>query len=513
MAGAYAAAFEAASPGEAQSLGAQAQAEIDAATNWLDASEREQEIGERLAAATSHEFVKTAIDVLSRLHPEQNLLEIDAEFRNHLSKRLDREVAAGQGINYAIAEILAKSTLNAERFRSVVTSASKLFDSSEKLRAIAGEPGAVSTLLRARNAIVESTGAFAAAVSTSTTDDARLRRVVNLYRELFEDAGAPLFAWFLRISGAKSAPISKLMREDSTTLLKAIDARRDLAAIFVGADRNIRTAASHGLGYELVGDDVVFNLRSFEGTMTVEVILDLLLALVESLLAAFWVLDNELSIAGVEGHTSVSSLMGASLIALAEEVLRILGASVLSSDETGNSWRFVLGPNRRSDPFIFATALAANPPRNVRELSIVCPDLPTGELRIPREASQRFARTSSLPPLELIAANLIFLKDSTLDGRTALAPDHLRRTACVAALALLHQDQLQAVALLRQCTRFARELSANDVMTFCEAALAEWRHSDPIRLHELKKTMLAWNRLPDPKQPAVRVTTLFDIRP
>lgn len=508
----YIDAFGAASPAEAQSLGAKAQAQIDAATALLDASENERVLGERLGEATPNGFFEVAIDVLLRAHPGKNLLEIDADLRQKLSKRLNREIANGQGVSYAIAEVFASASLDVERFRSVVVSATGLFDTSERLRGIAREPEAVSTLLRARNAILESTGAFAAAMSSATSDEARLRRTVNLYRELFEDAGAPLFAWFLRVSEAKPVPISALMRENSTTLLEAINSRADLAAIFVGADKNIRTAASHGLGYKLVGEEVVFNLRSFDGTMTVEVIIDLLLALIESLLAAFWVLDNELSIAGVEGHTSASSLMGFSMLAVAEELLRILGAEVLSAEEGDDSWKFTLGKIRRSDPYLFAVALAANPPSNVKTVSIECPDLPIGVLEIPKTASQQFVSARNSHPLALVSANLIFLRDSRLNGRTALTIDHLSRTACIAAVALLHQGQKEAVSLLRQCMRLAADVGAMEVVDFGRAVLEEWRNTDPRRLKKLAETMRQWNTLAEPKPPLVRTTRLVGIR-
>lgn len=511
MADLYIAALETDLPAEAQALGRRAQYEIDAAIKFMNDAEIQQQIGDQLGSAEPPDFASAALTALATLYPEKTFMEVDAVRQSLLARDLGREVAVGQGAAYEIALALAKSILDVKRFESVVAEASRLFASSTQLLEIAGEPGALATLRRARNAIVESTAAFAVTLRVSTTDEARLARTINLYRELFEYAGLPLFAWFLRIAGAKSAPLSTLMLEDSTALLGAVSRRPELASIFVGADKNIRTAASHGFGYELVGDEVVFNTRSFTGTMTVEVVIDLLLALIESFLAAFWVLDNELTVAGVDGHTSADSLVGAPMLVVAEEVLKHLGATVVSASLTEVGWRFEVAEGSPSTALVYAEGLAANPPPGVDEISIVCPHLADGELRIPRAASARFRLAKDATPMTLIGANLDLLSESSLDGRSAVQAEHLRWSACVAGLALLSEDNTEAIGLLRQCIRLAREAGATDVMRFAESAITQWRSPDEGRLKQVRKTMMAWTTLPSPLQPLVRTTTMTAI--
>lgn len=495
--------------GDAQVLGRQAQEAIDRAVTLLDQSEKNQERGNRLGEGGRRDFARAAMEVLAELYPDSDLLAVDAIVQVTVAGDLGRPVAAGQGINYAVAEVLATAMLDADRFRAVVRQASQLIGTAEELATIASEPGALNTLRRARDAIVDSTSVFASSLEGASTDEARLRRVLILYRELFEDAGSALFAWFLRIARAKSAPISKLMKEDSTALLRAIEQNAALADIFLGADAVIRNASSHGQAYELVGDDVVFNLRSSKGSMSVEVLIDVLLAMIESLLAAFWVLDNELATLGVDGHNSDSSLAGFSLLAVAEEVLKLLGAEVLNSDEASGTWTFTVGPNSRTSPFVMAAGLSASPPNDIDVVTIVRPDLAASSLRIPRSAMTAFHDAKDLDSLELIWANLIFLRASQLDDSRVMTADHLRRTTSIGAVALLHQDDRGAVPFLRRCMSMGREDDVTDVVDLVQLALTEWRGSDPNRLKTIRATIAEWQRLPEPAQPLARETSLL----
>lgn len=510
MAKSYLDAFQAATPLEAQSSAQRAQDEIDAATEVHRQAEYERDLGNRLNAGDPTSLVKAAIQVLAEMHPGKAMFELDAEMRPLLSNQLGRHVAVGQGAGYVLAETVAKSTLDVDRFRTVTLETSQLINWDAHLREVANEPGALAALRRAREAILESTVAFTASLSTATTDEAMLRRTLNLYRELFEDAGLPLFAWILRLSGVRSAPIATLMSEDSTTLLGAVNKRPELERIFVGADKNIRTAASHGFGYRLDGHDVVFNLRSFSGKMTVDVVIDLLLALQESFLAVFWVLDNELAEIDLEEHLPWDLWLGAPMLLMAEESLKGMGATVVVAEESGNKWRFVLAPGARSAPYLYAGALATTPPNGIGEVSIECPELQEGQLSIPRDAIVRFINLKDAPPIELVSANLALLSESTLDGRTAVTTDHLRSIVGFAGLTLLDQNT-SGIQLLRQCILLARSLEADDVIGFAESTFSEWRNPDPSRRRKLLQVMLEWSSLPAPIPPAVRLTRVVSV--
>ncbi|EAR25547.1 hypothetical protein A20C1_04751 [marine actinobacterium PHSC20C1] len=512
MADLYLAALRADLPSEAQALGKRAQAEIDEASQLLNDAVYNEKIVDALGTTDPKDFANAAFGALAALYPDRNLFEIDAVRKAQLTHDLGREVTSGQGAAYEISLALAQSTLDPRRFEAVIAEASRLFTSPSRLREIANEPGALPTLLRARNAIVESSMAFAATLTTAFTDEARLTRTINLYRELFECSGVPLFAWYLRVAGAKSAPLAKLFKEDSTALLAAVNRNPDLASIFVGADKNIRTAASHGFGYELVGNDVVFNTRSFEGTMTVEVVIDLLLALVESLLAAFWVLDNELTVAGIEGHVSLDNTAGTPILTVAEEFLRLLGASVASSGLTPAGWEFEVSDLAESSPHFYIEGLAGNPLEGINEITITCQHLVSGELRIPRNASAQFRDARNSSPMALVEANLILLSASTINGRSAVSAKHLRRSACVAALALLSNDDLEAIRVLRRCVALAHTVEAADVREFAESSISEWRSPESDRRKRLTETMMSWTELPAPTLPTVRTTTMTELQ-
>lgn len=509
MATKYLEAMEAASMSLAQKLGRDAQSEIDAGVSSLNEADSSTELSDRLGAANQGDFVKVALDVLLSTRPGQNIFEIDSEWQEALTARLGRPIADGQGASYAIADLLANSQLDASRFRRVVGEATELFRTHGALGDIASEPSALEYLLKARNAIVESTVAFSATVATSAALSAQLRRAINLYRELFEDGAAPLFAWFLRVANAKGAPISKLMREDSTALLDAVNRTPSLAQMFIGADKGIRTAASHGHSYSLVGDSVQFSTRTYEETLTLDQFVDRLLALTESLLAAFWVLDNELAAVGAKGHTAVTSLIGEPMFAVATLVLEQLGSTVLDSQLGDESWTFTLAPGAKSEPFVYAYVVGAHEQSNIREITILRPDLPSGTLRVSNTACAVYATFKDLEPVHLLASNLAFIEQSKLDGRSAVTQDHVRKTVCAAAVALLQTDDVTAVSVMRQCMKLANALDASDITQFASDVFVEWRTPDKFRARGILERMELWNALPTPGLPPVRSTTIF----
>jgi hypothetical protein len=504
----YLRAMESESPLVAQKLAREAQSEIDLSVAILDRADRQRKYGDRLGESSPDTFVKVALDVLAESRPELSLFEVDREWQASLTESLHRQVAPGQGVSYAVANLLAESTLDAERFRAVVGEATEVFRSGQYAAQVASEAGSLEYILKARNAIVESTVAFSASLATSATETAQLRRAMNLYRELFEDGASPLFAWFLRLAGAKSAPLSKLMQEDSTSLLDAVNRNNALAKIFYGADKGIRTAASHGHAYELRGSRVHFSARSFQTSITVAEFLDRLLAMTESLLAALWVLDNELAALGATGHSPTGSLLGEPMFAIAEQVIRHLGGEVLESADKGATWSFTLAASPTANPFMVAYALAAHEQASAQEIEIIRPDLVPGELRVPKTASALYSTFVDLPPLQLIESNYSFIEASTLNGRSAAKADDLRRTTCIAAIALLSNDDLSAIPLIRRCLAWARAQELPDVVEFGEQGLAEWRKSDQGRLTRLLETMDHWNKLPSPSLPLVRKTTI-----
>lgn len=507
MTDAYLAAFEAALPLDAQALAKRAQSHIDEAVARMNDAENAQEIASVLGVSAASDFFRAAIDALSKQHPAMTLLQVDGVYRERLNARIGRPVAPGQGADFALAEVLAIALLDPTRFESSVAAAAQVASRTERLVALVDEPGALDMLSRARDAIIDSTRSFSAAIAVATTDESRFRRFIALYRELFEDAGTPLFAWFLRLAGVKSAPLSKLARQDSTALLKSIESTPEISSLFLGADRNIRTAASHGLGYTLDGDDVAFNLRSFSGTITVEALIDLLLALLESLLAAMWALDNELALLGIHGHNRAVSLLGASMLAVAEETLRIMNVEVLQAVESDREWRFILGDLGTVSPLIVASALVAQPVEGIDRVSVEVPNLPQGTLAMTAEVVQAFARGKNASKGALLLSNLELLSAATVDGMQVLDGNHVRRTAAIAIEGLVTDGDASYVPLLRRCRDVARTL-APDVPPLIDAAFRQWRSPDPIENARILRSLSRWSRLPTPALPLVRVTQI-----
>lgn len=142
----------------------------------------------------------------------------------------------------------------------------------------------------------------------------------------------------------------------------------------------------------------------------------------------------------------------------------------------------------------------------MRVVEVICEHLPAGELELDRAAVSQFNNLKNLAPLDLMLANLEFLKSCRVDGEEALIGDHIRRTACHAGVKLLAEEDTDAVAALRRLDQFATERGLNDVNVFCNEVLQQWRTPQDSRLERIKTTMRLWNELPIPELPQVRLT-------
>jgi hypothetical protein len=509
MAELYLQAFEADSPLAAQKLAGLAQQEIDRATEAMNEVDAEKDLLDEFDLSTRGDFFGGVLGLFERLRPNLTFLEVDATERVRLERKLGRKIADNFGAEYLLRESVVRVWFDPDRFRECVRNSLLLFNSDDRVRAIADESGALGALARARDALLESVNTFDIAVSQSTSDHDRLRRVMALYRELFEDAAMPVFAWFLRVAEVKSAPISNLIRKDATDLLRSIDSRSDLSDLFFGADPGIRNAASHGLAYELSGEDVVISLRAQTRTISVDVLIDLVLALLESLLATFWVLDNELARLDYTAHNSGLALSNASLLPVARAVLDHLNGNVISAEEReGDEWTFVIGGRPKVDPWILATAMAAQMSLHISSATIHFPDLPAGRLVINFESYEAWKAADTSMPTGSILGLFGLLESSSIDGHDLLEDAGLRKITSLGAIELVINDQSSAVRLLRECRRVGLGRGLGDVVELSELALLEWRHPDPIRRLTLLRLIGEWNDLPVPRIPRVAETSV-----
>lgn len=503
MAELYLSTLEKSTPLDAQSAGKEAQAAIDAAIRSLDEADAQQERGNQFSAAVREDYYGGVLALLEDVRPGVGFMKADALERARLEAELGRPVHTGMGAEFVMRMFLATTWSDPVRMWESIKAASVLFAEDDVIREIASEPGALSLLADARDSVVESLFNFDVAISSATSDRDRLRRAIGVYRELFEDGAAPIFAWYLKVAGAKSAPIEKLMDKDSTDLLRSINARPELADLFLGADANIRNAASHGHKYRLDGEDVVITLRSHRETISVDVLVDLLMALIESLLASFWVLDNELGRLGYEEHNSGATVAGASRLPIAVALLQEQGARVIAAEEEDRHWTIEIARNG-VDPFTMAYSMGVFLGPNLKSYVLVSPDLPMGEVAFDIEDARAFVGAHKGGPFAGVIAVLGLLQSVRVDGRPALSDDHLRRTAAMGAAALLAQGQLTGIALVRDVIRRARERGLRDVVGYCELLFEEWRAPEPLRRFEIDRTMVLWTQLPDPKPPIAR---------
>ena len=504
----YLEALVALSPIAAQRSADQAQQEIDRATAVLERANSSREFLDALRTQEAPDYLTLSMRALSVVATDRTVTELDEEVRVELLGTIGRSIHPGLGADFAVSRAIAESFLDQERFAKVAADAAHIFGNAGDLAALAAEDGSVKPLARARQAILNAVQTFEASLEVAKSEQARLRVVLNLYREVFEEAVTPLMAWGLRASGPKSKPVLKLIEEGATELLGSVQRSPELMDLFFGADANIRNAASHGQSYELVNDVVAFRLRSYKESMTVEVLVDLMLAMMESCLAVLWALENELRNIGIDGATLPQEMLEDTSIAFVNELLGAFGIHVESSWESETSWRFELADSQQADLFVLAVVIAQLPFGGKRSIEITCAGSVEEVVEISKAHILRYGQAQELEGPALIAAHVDLLVSMHRGGRRLLTDDQLRSASALAAHMLLVDANRDAIALLRRCRYVALD-TCPEVAEFCVDTLKEWQLGDPARGHRLESIRAQWSALPQigpPSLLAIRVT-------
>lgn len=503
----YFEAFLAPTPSMAQVHARAAQQEIDSAVDTRAAADASRALLDDLAGRGSSDYLTMAMQVMSVIADGRDPLDFDESVRRDLARVIGSAVLPGLGADYAVSEALAAAFLDPHRFKRVVVSASRLFRDAPDLRTLANENNAISALSRARQSILTATQTFEASMRVASADEVRLRVVLNLYREVFEEAATPLLAWALRAIGLKSRSFAKLMEDGSTELLKAIERSPQVSNLFFGADANIRNAASHGQSYELVEDLLVFRLRSYKGSMTIEVLIDLLLALLESCLATLWALENELGKVGYEGATIPEAMLDNVDISFVQEIVGQIGFEVMLAEDLQGVWRFELSGRDNTHLFQLGAAIAMTPFARNRSIEVAIAGQREAPLEIRRDDLIAYLESLGKDGPALNSAHLTVMSLMSQDSLSVLSGDHIRNASALAGHLLLVDDNRSAIALLRQCRLLASPGDA-DILSFCSDSLQEWQLSEPARRQRLMGIRAQWSRLPKielPKANAVRV--------
>ncbi|MCB2174305.1 MAG: hypothetical protein KQH57_00715 [Actinomycetales bacterium] len=485
---AYLLALEAPSPVEAQRHADAAQECIDQIASRLAEYNRVmaaagllEEEGD-LGSATSRLF-----GALKALHPGLRVTELDELGRGRFKEITRVDAVVGTGAGVLAAEMVATVHLDATRFRSALSAAASLaHDAGSRFAEIVAEEVVRSDIRRAAVHGLEAYAQLALLIRIAPSEDAALRQVMKLYRNLFEDVMAPLVSVMLLASGEVTKPYAKLIAEDATEIARRAAASQVVGPLLAGAEPTYRNAEGHGAKtYRLEGNDVVFELRSFAGRVPVDTVLDDSFALVESLLALQLAIVNAVSVLGYEDHEPADlGYFQPSAVQMVEFLLEDQQISVERLEFSEEAWELGL---RDQPPPLFAIAVGLDPhaPDSVRRFVIA--NHGEGQERtlvIDRRVVAEFLAVDESEPTW---RTIVGLARCDVDGAPMLSGDALRCAIAATGVEALVGNRLDRVPRLRWLRGIAMRMgdaAAAELSVAAIRALREGRVAEVARRPE-----------------------------
>ncbi|MET3368437.1 UNVERIFIED_CONTAM: hypothetical protein ABIE34_001677 [Jeotgalibacillus campisalis] len=449
MARSYLQAMAAPTPWEAKTHGKEAQRNIDSAGKVLElAAFRIQTAGLLEANGQLRNTFAAVLSALEKLHPGQTLTELEVRGLEQYRQVSGRRGAAGTGITYLALKLVADVHFSPDRFDQVIEGTARLLsERQEELRKQLTNEKVVRDLLAAKQRGLEGHAQATLMMSAGLDEEAMFRQMLRLYWVLYEEVGIPIMAIMLKVGGIER-PYESLISEDAGELARRLEANKSLKPLFFGLDKNYRNAASHGHTFHLEEDMAIFELRSYTEKVPVEVVIDAIYSLMESIYAVQLVLDAEISNMGITGHQLQN--MGPfhpSDFDWADALIRAMGYSVRQSIFTKSTWKLDFDSDVASVAGL-AKALSTLAPSHIEILEICLPT-PSGsrQYRMPLAALRDFEMVEGADPLKEVVRLVL---DWQENGEAFLSQRRLRcAIASIAILAIKKHDST-SIPLLRR---------------------------------------------------------------
>jgi len=453
--GAYKAVFTSSSLGDSQKLAARAQRMLDGSSAAI---RRHSELAANVTAFEDLEltnFFERALVALRAANPGLSFLEIASIGAERATAVTGGEVSASMGAQYLTLKAVADVHLDSNRFDRIVAEASSMTAASSALASIASHPGALLALANANRLLTETLRAFEAVIQSEIDEDALLRRFVRVYGEVFEDVGLPLFAWYLLAAELKSKPFEKLLEDGATDLANSL-LKSSIGGWFLGVEPYLRNAAQHGASFSISGAEIDFKLKSKRGSVAIDLVIDVIFALFESLGATAWALNNSLSNAGLEVPVSEddAAYMGISGFRAAQ--LWLANTNVEIRSFTNNSGNWDLQTGGHGDVLPLALALAQSSVSNIQSVLVHRANITEERILVPIEVLRKHfelvSRDAHGP--ELLVSVLAIRCSSTRNGSTLATNEDFEYVISALGLFYLNSD-LSVIPLLREVNRLA----------------------------------------------------------
>lgn len=475
----YSAALTATSLHEAQVRGQKAQVVVENAFSALDEFEAMEHVSAALQDPGHGDFIDRTLLAVSRLYPGTSLLELAPIGAEEASRSTGEDVDPANGAQFLLLRAAGRAVLDPEKLEASMGSALRLCNSSEHLATVAAMPGALPSLAASLRAVYEGFSAFEAVLHSGPSDEAVIRRVVLFYGETLEGVGGALFAWFALLAGLKSQQYEKLVRDnDATQLLRRLSDSEATEALFRDVKPHLRHAAQHGGAFEVDGEVIHFNLRSWSGSMTWGELANDMFALLEALAATSWALSTSLTGAGIEIPDVPGSVAQQGSFRFARQWIEQQPCGLLDSEDNGGVWRFVIA-DRSANRANLAYALAMGSDPKLRSVTVQVEGATTAfeialsEVEAYLEAGERRDEDQGL---WLIA--LLKLRLAARNGKESmLRSSDLLYVASLAGVYLL-ADHPQWIPVLREVKRMAVETGLTEAVDVVHDIFRAYRSDD-----------------------------------
>lgn len=275
---------------------------LDNGTNDLGKINEVKEVTSLLNDESQGTLPKRLLAALQEWYGLRNLDGLLGSDQRLAQEVLGRSIPAPHSLGLSILSVVAQAHLDWNETKKKVRAADDACNHPARLREISRMDGALDGLTATDRLLREALDAFARAVQDVSDVQTVTRRLLRMAAELFEESQAVL-TWYRLLQSDTSGNdrYRKWSQKDSTDHSNHLAEAPATATVFSAYKTYLRNAPSHGGSYwvDPSSGDVTFNLRSHRAILKAADVVDEVLALLESLLAAQWALENRLLEAGI----------------------------------------------------------------------------------------------------------------------------------------------------------------------------------------------------------------------
>lgn len=435
--------------------------------------------------AAEPSLIRRAMRSLGTRYPDMDFAALTATGVRNASAVTQVEVGAGPGLDYLIVELVTDAYLDPAALATKLGEAIGCCRNERRLLEIVSMAGSLDDLAIFRRDIFETLDQFTQIANQDVRAATKLRRLVKTVGELYE-AAVPVLAWYRLLTGESNSPDSyrRFTQKDSTQLVT--DLLRKMPNTFADMPSHLRNSAHHGRALDIddATDTVVIQLRSHQEILPVEDYLDRMFALIETLMAINWALNEALDRAGVDVPLSSddAAQFGLSQAEFATFWLEsVRGFDIHTSEVRDGAW---LIEAALTDEQVFYTALslATTCGDEIRSVTVRTGDSVSEPLEMDLKAYERVADTvSDARPEEHLLA-LLELRHRTTRGQECTLTEGDVLYAAVALGASLLEGDATQITHLRKVRALANAHGFDIAGQLASSAIASLRIEDTRKI-------------------------------